>query len=138
MTVDIEALARDYHLAKNYIDNWEEEIDKAMKADLRYQEAKEQIAKIEGELIQFLEDTKQKNAGTRYGTIHTVTRYSAPISAPDEFMGFVIENRMWDMLDKKANVTAVKAWVQEHKELPPGVTLSANRRLSITAPKEPL
>lgn len=138
MTDDIEGLAYVWHVNRNLVDKMEEESKKALKEDPAYVQAKAIIDRIEGKLIQFLEDTKQKNAGTRFGTVHTVTRHTAALSAPDDFMGFVIENRMWDMLDKKANVTAVKAWVEEHKELPPGVQLNAHTRLSITAPKEPL
>src|SRR5271165_6459045 len=128
--INVEELAHAWHLAKQTIDILEEAYKKALKTHPKYVQAKAFSAFLEGELMKFLETTHQKNASTRFGTIHTVTRYSAPISDPDEFMGFVIENRRWDMLDKKANVTAVKDWNEEHKELPPGVQLSANTRLS--------
>jgi hypothetical protein len=136
--VDVEMYAAGLHAARKLIDLFEETFKKALHEHPKYVRAKEARAFAEGFLMNWLDSTKQLRAGTRYGTIHTVTRYSASCSAPDEFMDFVLAEKVYDMLDKKPNVTAVKAWVEEHHALPPGVQLSAIRRLSITAPKEPL
>jgi hypothetical protein len=39
-------------------------------------------------------------------------------------LDFVIETQDWDLLDRKANVTAVQDYMQKTGELPPGVKLN--------------
>lgn len=138
MTDNVEGLAYVWHTNQNLVDKLEEQSKKALKENPEYMQAKAVIARIEGILIKFLEDTKQKNAGTKYGTIHTVTRVTAAIQDITAFQGFVIENRAWSAIDWKASSTFAKDFTAEHKELPPGVQLNSHTRLSITAPKEPL
>ena len=138
MTDNVEGLAYVWHVNKKIVDRLEEESKKALKENPEYVQAKAVLDRLEGILIKFLEDTKQKNAGTKYGTIHTVTRQTAAISDITAFQGYVIENRAWDAIDWKANATFAKDFTAEHKELPPGVQLNSHTRLSITAPKEPL
>jgi hypothetical protein len=138
MSVDVEGLAYVWHILRKKIEELEEAAKKALQENQEYIQAKAMLATIDGKLTAFLQDTKQKNAGTKYGTIHTVTRHNATLFDPQEFLTFVRETDEWDMLDKKANATAVREWAEKHKTLPPGVRLSASTRLSITAPKEPI
>jgi hypothetical protein len=134
--LDARNKAKLWHIAKRTIDALDEMYEKQKTDNEQYQNAKEMRAIIEGLLMEELDTTGAKNIGTVYGTIHTVTRYSAPLEDPQAFMDFVIQTERWGMVDKKANVTAVRDYVEEHKGLPPGVRLTSHTRLSITAPKE--
>jgi hypothetical protein len=50
------------------------------------------------------------------------------------FMDFVVENKFFHLLDRRANTPAVKTWVEEHKELPPGCNLTSVQTLGVRAP----
>jgi hypothetical protein len=71
---------------------------------------------------------------TKGGTIYTSTRYTASLADPEAFMKFVIETRQFDLLDRKANSTAVKDYVGEHNVLPTGCNLTAMKTLGVRRP----
>lgn len=85
------------------------------------------MEKLEGKLDKFLTDHKVLNFKTSYGTAYIKTRWSASLVNPDDFMGYVVDSGEWNLLDRKANVTAVRAYADKHKELPPGAKLSSRR-----------
>lgn len=75
-------------------------------------------------LQKFLEDNKMDSLKTEAGTCYVSTRTTASLADPDAFMRYVIENKAFDLLDRRANATAVKDFVQEHNNLPPGCNLN--------------
>ena len=80
---------------------------------------------LTGWMQNFLEQAGADNIKTAHGTCYMTTRYTASLADPEAFMKYVIDNEAFDMLDRKANVTAVKDYVAEHSALPPGVNLSS-------------
>lgn len=82
---------------------------------------------LSGWLMQFLDRLGEgKNSiATEAGTAYTSTRYTTSLADPDLFMKYVIDNELFDLLDRGANPTAVKEYVQTHKSLPPGCNLNA-------------
>lgn len=88
--------------------------------------------RISGELMQFLDDNKLTNAQTKHGTVHTTTRSSASLTDAQLFFDFVLENERYELLDKRANATAVKDYVKENGgNLPPGVNLSSIKTVGV-------
>lgn len=65
-------------------------------------------------------DSIAGNAGTAYRT----ERASASIADGQAFRDHVIANELWDLLDWKANPTAVKDYIAEYSAPPPGVNLN--------------
>jgi hypothetical protein len=86
---------------------------------------------LTGWLQTFMETAGADNIKTPYGTCYNSTRYTASLADPQVFMDFVENTKQYDLLDRKANVTAVKAYVEEHKTLPPGVNLSAIKTVGV-------
>lgn len=74
---------------------------------------------------QFLSDHKLENLRTEAGTCYISTRHTASLADPEAFMTYVIDNKLYDLLDRRANSTAVKAFVEKHNALPPGCNLNA-------------
>lgn len=72
---------------------------------------------------------------TKCGTVTSSTRYTAPLEDADEFMRHVIGTESWDLLDRRANATAVRAFVEVNGHLPPGAKLSAVRTIGVTRPR---
>lgn len=92
-------------------------------------EAKEAIS---GWLMEFLEENKLVNANTKHGTVHTTTRSHASLPDAQAFMDFVISGSRFDLLDRRANATAVKEYVKDNSgQLPPGVNLTSIKTIGV-------
>lgn len=82
-------------------------------------------------LQDFLETAGAQSIKTKEGTVYSSTRYSASLGDPQAFMDYVIKHSAFDLMDRKANATAVRDFVEEHKSLPPGVNLNAIRTVGV-------
>lgn len=111
------------------------ELDKEHKEKMK--PFKEALDKLDALLLDMLTQSNQQNANTPAGTAYKAVKYSAALENPDEFRRHVIGTESWDLLDWKANVTAVKDFVTENKALPPGVKLSSRWDVGVTAPRKP-
>ncbi len=105
------------------------EIETRHKAELKPFVAK--MAELEGHIDTFLTEHKLVNIKTKYGTAYWKTKWSASLVDPDGFMQFVRENDRWDLMDRKANVAAVREYAKVEKELPPGAKLESRRVVHI-------
>jgi hypothetical protein len=103
-----------------------------------YKKACEPLKGVEGQLEDriraFLDATGQEMARTDQGTVSISLRHTASLSDPDEFMTFVEEHGLLELLDRRANATACRAYADEHGELPPGVRVNSIRSISVRAP----
>ena len=84
-----------------------------------------------GWLQNFLDESGSESIKTKHGTCYASTRYTASLADPQAFMDYVIENKQFDLLDRKANATAVRAFVDENNREPPGCRLSALRTVGV-------
>jgi len=87
--------------------------------------------KLTGWLQRFMETNGATSIKSKQGTCYASTRYTASLADPEAFMKYVISNQQFDLLDRKANVTAVKDHVKEKGALPPGVNLSAIETIGV-------
>lgn len=78
-----------------------------------------------------LEAVGAESVKTKAGTAYTTTRYTASLADPKAFMDFVLANNKLELLDRKANSSAVRDYVQETGGLPPGANLSAIRTVGV-------
>jgi len=102
--------------------------DKLKELDAAHEEKCKPLRELQevlsGKLRTFMEANNLDNLKTEAGTCYTSTRYTASLADPDAFMKFVINNKLFDLLDRRANNTAVKEYVNEHNSLPPGCNLN--------------
>lgn len=82
-------------------------------------------------LTQKLETVGAESVKTKAGTAYTTTRYSATLADPQVFMDFVKTNDKFELIDRKANATAVRDFVETTGSLPPGVNLNAIRTVGV-------
>lgn len=68
---------------------------------------------------------------TTHGTPYVQLRESVTVADRDSYFDFVRENEAWDMLESRANKTAVMQYKEEHGELPPGLNYRAERIINI-------
>lgn len=80
--------------------------------------------KIEGMLLQRFAAEGIDSVKSPAGTAYTSTRTSATVADGQVFFDFCRENDMWDLVDKRANKTAVAAYRNENDDIPPGINWS--------------
>lgn len=98
------------------------EMDDAHKAAVKpYKEALDGLNNI---MMTMLQGLGVDSAKTGAGTVYQKTRTTASIADGEAFMAFVIEHQAFDLLDRKANATAVQAFAEENNSLPPGINLN--------------
>jgi hypothetical protein len=85
---------------------------------------KEALENLNAVLLQHLITINGDSVKTEGGTVYRTAKKAASLADPDAFMRFVISNEQWDLLDRKANVTAVADFIEENSETPPGVNFS--------------
>lgn len=86
---------------------------------------------LTGWMQNFLEKAGADSIKTSHGTCYSTTRYSASLADPEAFMSFVLDNKAYDLLDRKANVTACRTYTDENGKPPPGVNLSAIQTVGV-------
>jgi hypothetical protein len=103
--------------------DWVKEQEDALKKKLAL--AKLEMAKIEGEISEFLRQTKQNSGTADTGTFYLSEKNSASISDKAEFRRFVFslgDPDWWDLVDLRANANVVEEFAKSHDgTLPPGV-----------------
>lgn len=80
---------------------------------------------LAGRIQQFMATNSLENLRTAAGTCYTSVRRTASLADPEAFMKYVIEHNAFDLLDRKANSTAVQDFVKKTGALPPGCNLTA-------------
>lgn len=116
---DIAKRIGQYVALRDRIKEIEDKHDQELKP---YKAAKEQL---EGVFMTHLNTTGGDSVAVKgVGTIYRTTKKSASLADAEQFRRFVIGGEHWDIIDWKANVSAVEAFLEDHKQLPPGVNFS--------------
>lgn len=109
--------------------------DALKKMDEEHDEKKKPLVEVQnlltGWLQNFMEQNGAENIKTSNGTCYSSTRYTASLADPEAFMAYVKSSGNYDLLDRKANVTACRDFVAENNSPPPGVNLSAIKTVGV-------
>lgn len=124
-TIDVDKRVGQYVQLRDKI----KELDDAHKEGMKpYREALEKLGNI---LLNHLNDMNAESIKASAGTFFKTTKKSASLDDPEAFMRFVTTNGFFDMLDRKANVTAVEEFIEANKTLPPGVKFSTRVEVNV-------
>lgn len=96
----------------------------------------EWLDKLGAELLKALDTTGQDSAKSEAGTVYRTTKKSASLKDPAAFLDFIIKESAWDMMDKKANTTAVEDYIEEHGVEPPGVEFTRVIEVGVLSPRK--
>lgn len=118
MSFDFEKRIAQYVTLRNKIKDADEAHKKAT-APMR-----EMLEKLNGAIREAIQASKQESAKASSGTAYLKHKVSATIADPAAFKRHVIGTESWDLADWKANGPAVKAFVEEHHTVPPGINYS--------------
>ena len=116
---------RRYIACREEIKRRKEEFEKSLKPYIELQEF------LTGWLQDFMETAGADNIKTPHGTCYASTKHSASLADPDAFMKFVISNAAYDLIDRKANVTACRDYTEANGAPPPGVNLSSIKTVGV-------
>jgi hypothetical protein len=95
---------------------------------------KEMLATLENVLLSMLKATNQQNAKTKAGTVYRYTESSATIYDGAAFRRHVIGTEAWDLVDWRANKTAVAEFIKTTEVPPPGVNFSQMLTVGVNRP----
>lgn len=84
--------------------------------------------KIEVEFLKRFQARGIDNVSARsVGTAYMTTRSSVTVADRDAFLGYIRDNDAWELLENRANKTAVEQHVETNNDLPPGVNQSVTQ-----------
>lgn len=89
---------------------------------------------IETQLMAFLNDGKIDSIKTDGGTAFKRTETSITVADQAAFSRYVIGGEHWKLIDFRASKSGVKEFLEEHKELPPGVNHTSTTVISVRKP----
>jgi hypothetical protein len=105
------------------------EIKERHKSELKeYTETLEQLSSA---LLDHLNKQGADNVGTSHGTVYKTSKKSASIADMSAFWTYVVSQGDFDMVDKKANPTAVAEYIEKNKSPPPGVNFSVMETIGV-------
>lgn len=86
---------------------------------------RETLEQLNSVLLAHLNSINGDSVSTESGTVYRTEKKSASIADAQAFMDYVIANGAWDLLDRKANTTAVEEFIKSQAVPPPGVNFSS-------------
>jgi hypothetical protein len=96
-------------------------------------EVKKKMQMLEQWITERAEQDGLENIKTSNGTAYWSTHYTCTVAEPDSFFQFVKENEAWDLIEKRASKTAVKSFIDEQNETPPGINFSSYKAFNVRA-----
>lgn len=97
---------------------------------------REALEKLNNLMLSHLNTIGADSVKASSGTVYRTTKRSASLEDGDAFMRHVITKEAWELLDRKANVSAVEAYVAENGVLPPGVKMTSTQVVGVRRGKE--
>lgn len=86
---------------------------------------KQSLVELESDITAAAQEDGLTNVKTTAGTAYWSTHHNCKVANPSTFFDYCVENKAWDLLEKRASKKAVKGFVDEHKAPPPGIDFSS-------------
>jgi len=125
MAEDLEKRTQQYIVLRDKIKSIEEQHKLALKP---FKEAQERLENL---FFAALNDANVDSMKTAAGTFYKSVQSSASIADSAEFQRFVIGSQAWELLDWRANKTAVAALVDSSGAAPPGVNFNTHIKVNV-------
>jgi hypothetical protein len=104
-------------------------------------QTKEQVAKIKASLEKLEAWIKEQadaqgvtSFKTHHGTAFLTTNDYANVADWDAMLAFVKEHEAYDMLEKRVSKAAVRGYIEQTKQVPPGVNYGTRLDVNIRKP----
>lgn len=94
----------------------------------------EGMALLEGRILQALNESGGNSISTDNGTAYKREELSVTVKDAAAYLQYCRDNEEWDALDIKANKTTIKKYLDEQRDLPPGVETSIIAKVGVRRP----
>ena len=128
MVVRFDQLAANWRTVNDQLDVFEKQYEDTIRP---FKQMRDEISDL---LLGLLDATGAESIRTKQGTVQINDRTTAPVDDKDAFMEFVIDNKLFELLNRAANPTACQAYVKEHKQDIPGVHFNRRRVATVRKP----
>lgn len=112
--------------------NKKAQIEAATKEQVR--DIKKQMEKLEAWIKEKADQDGVTSFKTKHGTAFLTTTDFASIENWDAALDFIINNEAYDMLEKRVSKTAVRGYIKENKEVPPGINYGTRLDVNVRKP----
>lgn len=109
-----------------------EALENQVKEDLA--DIKAKMTKLESWLMQKADEDGVTSFKTAAGTAFVTTTDFANVADWDAVLTFIKNNEAFDMLEKRVSKTAVRAYMDETGEVPPGITYGSKVGINVRKP----
>lgn len=123
--VQINTRVEQYIALRDKIRSLEEEQKETLKP------YKDTLEKLGAVILAHLNETGVESVRTNAGSAYLTPKKSATLADAKAFFDYCKSNDAWDLMDRKANVTAVGDFVEEHGAAPPGVNYSVELKVGV-------
>lgn len=89
------------------------------------------LQKLEEEMLRRLDEDGEDSKKTPHGTCYRSVKTTAKVADRESFLGFVAEHNAWNFIESRVNGKEVEKYVEEHGDLPPGVTTSRFTKVGV-------
>ena len=91
---------------------------------------KDAMSKIEMDILEYLQESGQESAKTKFGTAYKTTSTSVTVEDGKEFFDFVMDVGAIDLLERRVNKTAYKNYIEDGMDVP-GVRVYSENKVVI-------
>lgn len=109
-----------------------EALENQVKEDLA--DIKAKMTKLEAWLMQKADEDGVTSFKTAAGTAFVTTTDFANVADWDAVLNFIKNHEAFDMLEKRVSKTAVRAYMDETGEVPPGITYGSKVGINVRKP----
>lgn len=114
-----------------YVELREKKAQLKSEYDMQVAPIEAKMAKIEGKLLEVLDQTGGKSFRTPHGTAYVTVRTTASVADREAFFEFVKQNEEWPLMQVAVLKSAVEQYKSVNQELPPGINWREERVVNI-------
>jgi hypothetical protein len=103
-------------------------------ADRKADELQAKMGKLESWLKEQADEQGVTSFKTRHGTAFLTTVDFAAVADWDAILKFVRENEAFDMFEKRISKAAVRGYIDQMKQVPPGVNYGTRIEVNVRKP----
>ena len=103
-------------------------------ADAEVAVINEKLGKVEAFIKEQADAQGVTSFKTKYGTAFLTTTDFASVGDWDAVLNFVVANGAFDMFERRVSKKAVKAWIDNTKEVPPGINYGTRVDVGVRRP----
>lgn len=89
------------------------------------------LGRAEAFLLTKMQEQGVESYKTSFGTAYRQVRTSVAVADWDSLLPFIQQNSLWNMLERRANKTAVEEYRAAHDDLPPGLNYRAEAVVNV-------